>query len=115
MLNLSPVRSVAREARSWGYAVQYGPFNLEYTIAKNEGTKPVSVLGTVDEVGIGYVTVENRAKTGAGRRIIVSAWTSFPVNVKSKSETRRSMMRASRVLRRLVARKMERYVRECEA
>lgn len=113
-MSLSDVPSVVREARSWGWEVKYGTWNLEDTVARGEGTKPVALLNSAKDVGVAYVTSEHRAKTGAGRRIIVSAWMSFPVNVGDKADVRRRMVRASRVLRRLIVRKRKRYLREYE-
>ncbi len=114
MLSLVPVRPVARECRSFGWEVRYGTWNLEDVIAHGEGSKPVTVLDGNGDVGIAYVSCEHRAKTRAGRRMIGSAWSSFPVSIKSRKVAQWQMFRIGRVLRKLIARKMERYLAEYE-
>ena len=96
--------------------MKYGPYNLEATIAHGEGTKPVPVLDRKEDVGVAYISAEHRMRTGAGRRLSVSAWMSFPVpvNIRNRADVRRRMLRAGCVLRRLVAQKGWHYLRECE-
>ncbi len=109
MLNKSFVSPRGREARSWGYEIKYGPWQLVETVKQAQGEKPVEVLDSPENTGIAFVQAEHRTKE-FDRQLIVSAWVSFPVSTKSQAKVREAYQRAFRTIQSLIKRKQARFL-----
>ena len=106
----------ARESRVYGYEVKYGPKDLEATLARSDGRKDVEILVGPERVGNAFMQATKRVNTGRQTRLLVSVWLSYPFVLNDTSDLAASLqakrpefLRAHRVLRRLIRRKVSKF------
>lgn len=105
-----------RDSRDYGYEIKYGPNKLEATIAIRDGSKPIVIMEGPERVANVFLQAQKKMNAGPQKKLIISAWLSMPFIVDTTLDTesmleahKRSLLRAHRVLRRLIRRKANKF------
>jgi hypothetical protein len=118
MLSETEFRPRVREARVYGFEMKYGYKDLEETVERKEGLRRLEILEPEQKVGLAFMQAQKRMNAGNRKRLLISAWLSFPIILADPSDTSESLwankerlLKAHRVLRRFIFTKANQYLR----